>query len=146
MPKLVLVGISREGKIFEKLFITSKGVIDIQFSEDFLSITFNDKISCIQTKNLVKLNGDIVKGDCKVLMRKYINCIDDILRNFNNCENADLLDNIKLLDERIKYVIYLTMDEIILPFTGEQEMDTLSFDILTEYKKRISAPYLVNNK
>jgi hypothetical protein len=138
MRKLALVGISKGGKIFEKLFIINKDILDIQLSEDFMSITFN-KINCVQTKNFTKLNGEMVNTSCITLIKRHINCIEDILRNFYICENKDLIDNIKLLDERIKYVIYLTQDDIILPFSGEQDIDVLSFNILTEYKKRIES-------
>jgi hypothetical protein len=132
----VLVGITREGKIFEKGFATSAGFLDIQFSSEYSSFSLNDKITCVKIKNKSILNGDEIDVDCVNFLKRYVKCIEDLLNNFYHCNNKELIENVKFLNEKIKYIVYLKEDDIIIPFVGEEEMDSLSFKIMKDYKER----------
>ncbi len=133
--KLVLVGITREGKIIEKGFKTDFGFLDIQLSQDFASYSLG-KISCVSIANKSILNGEEIKEDCISFMKRYVKCMDEILKSFNKCD-ADLIENVKFANEKIKYLVYLIEDEIIVPFIGDNEIDSLSFKIVNEYKQRM---------
>jgi len=116
--------------------IISLYFLDIQFSSEYSSFSLNDKITCVKIKNKSILNGDEIDVDCVNFLKRYVKCIEDLLNNFYHCNNKELIENVKFLNEKIKYILYLKEDDIIIPFVGEEEMDSLSFKIMKDYKER----------
>ncbi|BDC17806.1 hypothetical protein [Acidianus sp. HS-5] len=139
--ELVLVGITRDGKIIEKGFKTTSGFLDVQLSENFELFSLNEKTTCIELGNKTIINGEETKEDCTSFMRRYVKCIDEILISFGKCNNIDLLEDVKFANEKIKYLVYLVEEEIIVPFIGDNEMDALSFNIVNEYKHRMASDF-----
>jgi hypothetical protein len=133
--EVVLVALTREGKVVEKVFLTKRGLVDVQKGEGFLSISL-EGLNCVERQGVTLVNGEEVDAKCVDVVKEKVKCVDELLKGFDVCSRGDLVEQVKLLDEKVKYVVYVVQEDEVIPFTGNHEMDSLGFRIVEEYKRK----------
>ncbi|MCI2414719.1 MAG: hypothetical protein MPF33_05650 [Candidatus Aramenus sp.] len=133
--KVVLVGLTREGKVVEKVFLTERGLVDVQKGEGFISISL-EGLNCVERQGVTLVNGEEADAKCVDVVKEKVKCVDELLKGLDACSREDLVDQVRLLDEKVKYVVYVVQEDEVIPFTGDHEIDSLAFRVVEEYKRK----------